>query len=202
MDSQRPLARRMAEGEIRLVGSRQFPVGLQGDGGIAPQAGYAAPEPLAQASTLAPLPLPAAGSAPMPALAQSRSQPANAEKVRLSADTLFDFDKAVLRPAGRAQLDQLAARTRGLNLDLILAVGHTDRLGSDAYNQRLSERRAATVKDYLASRGVDADRIYTQGKGERRPLTGNACDGVGPRSELIACLQPDRHVEVEVIGSR
>jgi len=85
---------------------------------------------------------------------------------------------------------------------VILAVGHTDRLGSDAYNQKLSERRAAAVKTYLVSKGVEANRIYTEGKGKKQPVTGTTCDNVKGRTALIACLQPDRRVEVEVIGSK
>ncbi|THF65974.1 hypothetical protein E6C76_09185 [Pseudothauera nasutitermitis] len=97
---------------------------------------------------------------------------------------------------GRIQLDQLANRIRELNLNVVLAVGHTDRLGSNAYNQRLSERRVAAVKSYLVSQGVEAGRIYTEGRGESQPLTGTACDAIVNRAELIACLQPDRRVEV------
>ena len=125
-----------------------------------------------------------------------------ADKVKLSADALFDFDKAVLKAEGKAKLDQLAAQAKSLKLEVILAVGHTDRLGSNAYNQRLSERRAAAVKTYLVSKGVDANRVYTEGKGETQPVTGNKCDKVGGRAAQISCLQPDRRVEVEVIGSK
>ncbi|WP_068634838.1 OmpA family protein, partial [Thauera butanivorans] len=125
-----------------------------------------------------------------------------AEKVKLAADTLFDFDKATLKPEGRATLDDLAAQAQQLKLEVILAVGHTDRLGSDAYNQALSERRAAAVKTYLVSKGVEANRIYTEGKGESQPVTGNKCDNIRNRKALIECLQPDRRVDVEVIGSK
>lgn len=139
---------------------------------------------------------PASKPAPAPAPA------ASAEKVKLSADTLFDFDSANLRPAGRTALDGLAAKARSLNLEVILAVGHTDRIGSDSYNKRLSERRAASVKEYLVSKGIDAKRIYTEGKGESQPVTGTKCNGITQRSALISCLQPDRRVEVEVIGTK
>jgi len=122
-----------------------------------------------------------------------------ADKVKLSADALFDFDKAVLKAEGKAKLDQLAAQAKSLKLEVILAVGHTDRLGSNTYNQRLSERRAAAVKTYLVSKGVDANRVYTEGKGETQPVTGNKCDKVGGRAAQISCLQPDRRVEVEVV---
>ena len=135
---------------------------------------------------------PAAAAGPKPA----------GEKITIAADALFDFDKAVLKAEGKAKLDQLAAQAKSLKLEVILAVGHTDRLGSNAYNQRLSERRAAAVKTYLVSKGVDANRVYTEGKGETQPVTGNKCDKVGGRAAQISCLQPDRRVEVEVIGSK
>jgi len=127
---------------------------------------------------------------------------ATADKIKLSADALFDFDSANLRPAGRAALDELAAKAKALNLEVILAVGHTDRIGSDSYNKRLSERRAMSVKNYLVSKGVDAKRIYTEGKGESQPVTGTKCNGITERKALIECLQPDRRVEVEVIGTK
>ncbi len=138
----------------------------------------------------------------MKAAAAAPAPKPTADKVKLSADALFDFDKAVLKAEGKAKLDQLAAQAKSLKLEVILAVGHTDRLGSNAYNQRLSERRAAAVKTYLVSKGVDANRVYTEGKGETQPVTGNKCDKVGGRAAQISCLQPDRRVEVEVIGSK
>ena len=99
-------------------------------------------------------------------------------------------------------LNDLAAKASKVNLEVILAVGHTDRIGSDSYNKALSERRATSVKNYLVSKGIDAKRIYTEGKGESQPVTGTACDNVNERSALISCLQPDRRVEVEVIGTK
>jgi OOP family OmpA-OmpF porin len=133
---------------------------------------------------------------PPPAVPQ-----ATAEKIKLSADALFDFDKAVLKPAGKQALDELAAKVGQINLEVILAVGHTDRIGSDSYNQGLSERRANAVKEYLVSKGIESNRIYTEGKGEAQPVTGTQCDSVRGRTALISCLQPDRRVEVEVIGT-
>lgn len=125
-----------------------------------------------------------------------------ADKVKLSADALFDFDKAVLKREGMMKLDELAAQSKSVKLEVILAVGHTDRLGSDTYNQKLSERRAAAVKTYLVSKGVEANRVYTEGKGEKQSVTGDKCNTVKNRKALIECLQPDRRVEVEVIGSK
>jgi OmpA-OmpF porin, OOP family len=125
-----------------------------------------------------------------------------AEKLTLDADTLFDFDKAVLRPAGRDALDTFVGKLRDISPDTIMAIGYTDRIGSERYNQRLSERRAVAVKTYMVSMGVDAARIYTEGKGEMQPVT-KAGDCTGRKSaKVIACLQPDRRVDIEVIGTR
>lgn len=147
---------------------------------------------------------PAAAAAPA-APAAPAPKPA-AQKVTLAADALFDFDKAVLRPEGRAALDKLANDIKGIKLEVIIAVGHADRIGSDAYNQRLSERRAAAVKDYLVGKGIEANRIYAEGKGEKQPKTGDACKNMGrehrSNAKLVQCLQPDRRVEIEVIGTK
>ena len=122
-------------------------------------------------------------------------------RVKLEADTLFDFDKAVLKPAGKEALDKIAAEAKGINLEVITAVGHTDRIGSKAYNQKLSERRAAAVKTYLVSKGIPANRIYTEGKGLTQPVT-KPGDCKGPKSKkVIECLQPDRRVDVQLLGN-
>jgi OOP family OmpA-OmpF porin len=125
-----------------------------------------------------------------------------AEKVTLAADTLFDFNKAVLRPEGKAKLDDVAAKVKDIKLEVIIAVGHADRFGTDAYNQKLSERRAAAVKEYLVAKGVEANRVYTEGKGKKQPVTKpGQCKG--PKSKkVIECLQPDRRVDIEIIGTR
>ncbi len=141
-------------------------------------------------------------AAPAPAPAP---KPA-AEKVTLAADTLFDFDKATLRADGKAKLDELLAKVKGIKLEVIIAVGHADRIGSDKYNQKLSENRAASVKAYLVSKGLEPNRVYTEGKGEKQPVTGAQCKNMGKdhrsNKKLVACLQPDRRVEIEVIGTR
>ena len=128
------------------------------------------------------------------------------EKITLAADALFDFDKAVLRPEGKAKLDDVAAKAKQLKIEVILAVGHTDRIGKDAYNQKLSEKRAAAVKEYLVSKGFEANRVYTEGKGEKQPVTGDKCKSLGAESgknkKLVDCLQPDRRVDIEVIGTK
>jgi OOP family OmpA-OmpF porin len=125
-----------------------------------------------------------------------------AEKLTLDADTLFDFDKSTLRPAGRETLDGFIGKLRDISPETIMTIGHADRIGSDRYNQRLSEQRVATVKAYMVSKGVEPSRIYTEGKGETQPVT-KAGDCLGPKSaKVIACLQPDRRVDIEVIGTK
>jgi OOP family OmpA-OmpF porin len=119
-----------------------------------------------------------------------------------SADALFAFDKAELKPEGKVMLDDLVLQLGAANYDLIQATGHADRIGSTDYNQRLSERRALAVKDYLVSRNVLASRIEADGKGETQPMT-KATDCTGPTSaRIIACLQPDRRVDVEMQGTK
>jgi OOP family OmpA-OmpF porin len=137
-------------------------------------------------------PAPAPVAAPKPA----------GEKITIAADALFDFDKATLRPEGKAKLDELAAKSKQIKLEVILVVGHTDRLGSDAYNQKLSEKRAAAVKEYLVAKGIEANRVYTEGKGEKQPVTGDKCKGNAPTKALKECLQPDRRADIEIIGTK
>jgi len=128
---------------------------------------------------------------------------APAVKVTFKAETLFDFDKAVVRPEGKKELDDkvVASMKAHPEVELLLVTGHADRIGTDKYNQKLSERRAAAVKTYLASQGIAADRVKTVGKGESEPNpdadTVNKCKGTKKTKKLIECLQPDRRVTVE-----
>lgn len=155
---------------------------------------------------------PAPPPEPKPAPEQPKPKPEPekpkpvAEKVTFAADVLFEFDKAVVRPEGRSKLDDLSSKVRGINLEVIIAIGHADTIGSDAYNQRLSVRRAESIKAYLVSRDVPANRIYTEGKGEKQPVTGGRCKNLGKEArsnkKMIDCLQADRRVEIEVIGTR
>ena len=123
------------------------------------------------------------------------------QKITLASKALFDFDKAILKPEGKAAIDsEVLARLKEVNkLELVLVTGHTDPIGTQAYNQKLSERRADAVRDYLVSKGVPKDKIETLGMGKTQPVPGLVCHQK-ERKALIACLQPDRRVEVEVKG--
>ena len=141
-----------------------------------------------------------------PAAAPMAGPKPTGEKITVAADALFDFDKAVLRPEGKAKLDELVAKAGAIKLEVILVVGHTDRIGSAAYNMKLSDRRAAAVKTYLVSKGIEANRVYTEGKGLTQPVTGDKCKKMGPENggnkKLVACLQPDRRADIEIIGTK
>ena len=150
------------------------------DGAIVPP--KAAPAPAAAA--------PAAAPAPAPAPARP---PAAATKVTYAADTFFDFDKAVLKADGKAKLDDLVGKVKAINLEVIIAVGHTDSVGADAYNQKLSVRRAEAVKAYLVSKGIEKNRVYTEGKGEKQPVADN---------KTKEGRAKNRRVEIEVVGTR
>ena len=134
---------------------------------------------------------PARPAAPAPA---ARPAPASVRQaVVIQADALFDFDKSVLRPDGRKSIDDALAKLKGVDLELVIATGHTDSRGSDAYNQKLSERRAATVKEYLVSKGIPASKITTIGKGESQPVATN---------KTAEGRQKNRRVDVEFKGVR
>jgi OOP family OmpA-OmpF porin len=156
------------------------------DGAIVP------PAPAAPAPARAPAPAPAPAAA-APAPAPAAPAPAVATKVTYAADAFFDFDKSVLKPEGKAKLDDLTGKVKDINLEVIIAVGHTDSVGSDAYNQKLSVRRAEAVKAYLVSKGIEKNRVYTEGKGEKQPVADNKT------SEGRA---KNRRVEIEVVGTR
>jgi OOP family OmpA-OmpF porin len=145
-----------------------------------------APAPVVAAPVVTPPP-PAPAPAPTP-----QPQP-RSEKATFSAHTLFDFDKANLKPEGKQALDQLLAQQAGINLEVMVVVGHTDSVGTDAYNQDLSLRRAASVKQYLVSKGVDGPHVFTEGKGESQPAADN---------KSAAGRTENRRVTVEVVGTR
>ena len=155
----------------------------------------ATPEP---APAPPPAPAPQAPPPPPPPPAPPKPAP-KAEKVTTASTVNFDFDRYVIRPDARSKLDDLVSKLRDVNLEVVIAVGHADRIGSDAYNMKLSVRRADSVKAYLVSKGIAASRIYTEGKGERQPV--KECKGDKKTKELIACLEPNRRVESEAVGS-
>ena len=148
-----------------------------------------APPPPAPAPAAAPAPAPAPAPKPAPAPAPRPTS----EKVTFAADTFFDFDKSVIKPEGKAKLDDLTSKIKGITLEVIIAVGHTDSVGSDAYNQKLSMRRAEAVKAYMVSKGIEANRVYTEGKGEKQPVADN---------KTAEGRAKNRRVEIEVVGTR
>lgn len=141
--------------------------------GVVAQAPVAAPAPAAPAPAPAPIP--------------------TAEKVSFAADAFFDFDKTVLKADGKAKLDDLVSKLNGMDLEVIIAVGHTDSIGTDAYNEKLAIRRAEAVKAYLVSKGIETNRVYTEGKGEKQPVADN---------KTAEGRAKNRRVEIEVVGSR
>ena len=124
------------------------------------------------------------------------------EKVVFDANVLFDSDKSALRPAGRDTLDQFVGRIHGLDSQRIVAIGYADRMGAEASNQILSEERVDAVKAYLVGKGITAQRVQTSARGETRPTTqaGECKDANNAKN--VACMQPDRHVFIEVSGTR
>ena len=141
----------------------------------------------------APAPAPQAAPAPAPKAAAPAPAPAAATKVTYAADAFFDFDKSVLKAEGKAKLDDLVGKVKGINLEVIIAVGHTDSVGTDAYNQKLSVKRADAVKAYLVTKGIEKNRVYTEGKGEKQPVADN---------KTSAGRSKNRRVEIEVVGTR
>ena len=159
-----------------------------------------ATEPEKPAPQPAPAPVPAPPPPPKPRAPEpEKPKPAPekpkpvAEKVTFAADVLFDFDKAVIKPEGKSKLDDISNKVKGVNLEVVIAIGHADSIGSDAYNQRLSVRRAESVKAYLTSKGIAANRVYTEGKGEKQPVADN---------KTKEGRAKNRRVEIEVIGTR
>jgi OmpA-OmpF porin, OOP family len=159
------------------------------DGAIAAAAkpGAAAPAGAAPSAT-AP-----AGAAPAAAPAGAApAAAAAATKLTYAADALFDFGKSVLKPEGKAKIDDMVSKVKGMNLEVVIAVGHTDSVGDDAFNQKLSVARSEAVKAYLVSKGVEKNRIYTEGKGEKQPVADNkTADG----------RAKNRRVEIEAVGT-
>jgi len=172
-------------GECWHTGFGPAPSWTAGCGGVAPVAA-------AQVVAPAPAPVVMAAVAPLPVY----------ERVAFDANVLFDSDKYALRPAGRDTLDEFVGKVRGLDSQSIMAVGYADRMGTDASNQTLSQQRVDAVKDYLVGKGIASNRVQTSAKGETQPTTsaGDCKDANNPTN--VACMQPDRHVFIEISGNR
>ncbi|MBS1217991.1 MAG: rane protein [Proteobacteria bacterium] len=168
-------------GGSERIGSGAQPGGRGGPGLIKLTMLEAAPQALAPAPVVAQMPM--------------------TQKHSLSADMLFGFGKSTLKPSGEAKLDELVDKLSKFNIDSITDTGHADRIGSSETNQRISLSRAEAVKAYLVMKGVRSDRIAVVGKGETQPVTGaDDCKGAAT-PKVIACLAPDRRVDVEVVGT-
>ena len=155
------------------------------DGAIVPVAPRAAAPVVVPAAVVPPPPV----AAPVAPVAPATV----ATKVTFAADAFFDFNKSVVKPEGKAKLDDLVGKIKDINLEVIIAVGHTDSVGSDAYNQKLSVRRSEAVKAYLVSKGIEKNRVYTEGKGEKQPVADN---------KTAEGRAKNRRVEIEVVGTR
>ena len=163
------------------------------DGAIAPVAAAPAPAAAVAPVVAAPAPAPvAAAPAPAPAAAAPAAGAA-ATKVTYAADAFFASNSAVLKAAGKAKLDDLVDKVKGINLEVIVAVGHTDSKGNDASNQKLSVRRAEAVKAYLVSKGIEKNRVYTEGKGSKQPVADN---------KTAEGRAKNNRVEIEVVGTQ
>ncbi|WP_018606367.1 OmpA family protein [Uliginosibacterium gangwonense] len=192
---------------VKTLDGDKLPVGCYCDADQLPkEACQAAPEPVKTPEPVkAPEPVQAPVKAPEPVAAPTALP--SAEKVTIPADALFAFDKAELMEQGKEALAAFADTAKNLKqLEVVIAVGHADRIGSDAYNQKLSEKRAATVKDFLISQGLPANKVYTEGKGKSQPKTGDDYKKLGAlngkNKKMVDFFAPDRRVELEAVGSK
>jgi OmpA-OmpF porin, OOP family len=165
---------------------------------------FGAPAPVVEEPTPAPAPEPVAAAEPAPAPVAPAPAPTckpQNEVVTVSAEKLFGFDKANLREEGRKVLEETAAKIKANpEITAVIVTGHTDRIGTDAYNQKLSERRAKQVSDYLIAQGIDGGIITSEGKGKSEPVV--QCEGKKVSKKLISCLQPNRRVEIRAEGTK
>lgn len=191
------LATGARSGEDGGIGNTLFNLGgVFRFGAPAPVVAEAAPEPAPIAAAPEPEPMPEPAPAPEPAKCEPTM-----DTITVGAEKLFGFDKANLKDEGKAALDEAAAKIKANpEIKAVIVTGHTDRIGSDAYNQKLSERRANQVKDYLASQGVDPSIIEAVGKGESEPVV--ECAGNKATKKLVSCLQPNRRVTIQAEGKK
>ena len=147
----------------------------------------AAPAPASPAAPSSPA-APASPTAPAPA---AKAPSSVRQSIVIQADALFDFDKSVVRPDGKKSIDAALAKLQGVDLEMVIATGHTDSIGTEAYNQKLSERRAEAVKAYLVSKGIPAAKVTTIGKGKTQPVATN---------KTKEGRQKNRRVDIEFKG--
>ncbi len=159
----------------------------------------AAPEPKLEPAP-APAPLAAPAPAPAPLAVVEPPRPV-IQRITLSADVLFEFDKAQLRETGKQKLDEIASATKDAKVEEVLAIGYADPIGSEQYNEKLSAARAAAVREYLVQKGVSPERIKSEGRGETREFSAGTCAKLTGK-KLIDCFEPNRRVDVELLGSR
>jgi len=178
--------------DAETVGNTYLNLGAIWKFGAPKKMAAAEPEPMPEPAMAAPEPMPA----PAPVACKPKF-----ETITITAEKLFAFDKSSLTPDGRQVLDSAADKIKSNpDIELVLVTGHTDRIGSDAYNQKLSERRANQVKDYLISQGVAESRLQAVGKGESEPVVN--CAGVHGSKNVIECLQPNRRVVISAEKQR
>lgn len=205
-------AQRHADERALLLDTRGAPVmnatGLCWHTGYGPAPlwteGCHAERPVPVVQHIAPVAAPVAAPAPAPApvVMAAAAPPPLLEKVAFEANVLFDSNRSALTAAGRSTLDAFVGKISGLDTQSVMAIGYADRMGSEASNQILSEERVNSVKSYLVAKGVASDRVRTRSWGETRPSTAAAecSDANNPKN--VACMQPDRHVFIEISGSR
>lgn len=178
----------------RLEYQYSTPYGSRDDTGLRMDNGLLSLAAVYRFGQVAPVaPAPAPEPAPAPVMVE--------KQFTLSSDVLFDFNKATLKPEASQALDSLYSQIEEARPKdgVATVIGHTDRIGSDAYNQKLSEQRAQTVANYLVGKGIPAAKINVEGRGKSSPVTGDSCVSKSKR-ELIVCLAPDRRVDVKVEG--
>ena len=182
------------------------------DGQWTPAMAQAPCDAVLQPRVVAPAPAVAAKAAPLPPVVAAAPPaapalvpvpaPKPAPILRYAADALFGFDKFSISADGKKVLDEASVTILGLKGDKVEVVGHADRIGSTAYNQKLSLKRADAVRDYLSTKGVPAEHMRTRGAGEAEPVTAAGACAKGTSAQVIACLQPDRRVDIEVQGTK